>query len=140
MRAAKQPRAFVANGIVAIALAAACPAARAASETIFRCGDSYSQTQCANAKAIDVGPPPSDAQRADARTVARREKDLALAMVRERQERERAIRPSMASSLGPAPAATPASAPGKKHGRSKKRAATGDDVRDFVAAVPKIKK
>jgi len=140
MRSPQQRRAFVTNGIAAVALATASLATPAAGETIFRCGDSYSQTQCANGKTVDITPPPSDAQRADARAVAVREKELALAMVRERQERERAIRPAMASSLGPVTAAAPASGPHKKHGRSKKRAASGDDGRDFVAAVPKIKK
>ncbi|HEX4235867.1 MAG TPA: hypothetical protein VH041_16360 [Caldimonas sp.] len=38
--------------------------------TVFRCGDSYPQASCANAKAIEVDAPISAAQRAEARAVA----------------------------------------------------------------------
>jgi hypothetical protein len=114
--------------------------AAAGGETIFRCGDSYSLTPCANARAIEAAAPVSPAQRAEARAVAAREKQLALEMVRDRQERER-VRPATAASLGPSPAARTASAPhgAKKHVRNKKKAPADEDARDFVAAVPKAK-
>ena len=109
-------------------------------ETVFRCGDSYSHTQCENAKAVDTGAPVSAAERAEARAVAAREQRLALEMVRDRRERESALRPPAAGSLSPAPPALPASAAAKKHARAKKRGAAADDGRDFVAVVPATKK
>ncbi|MGZ8341146.1 MAG: hypothetical protein ACXWU9_16365 [Telluria sp.] len=109
--------------------------------TIFRCGDSYSHAPCANAKALDLLAPPSDAQHAAARAVAARERQLALARVRDREERERAIRPASAVSLGPSPAAHAASRVGaKKPKGTKARAAVDPGERDFVAAVPGAKK
>ena len=130
-------RALQASVVAVLALAASA----AGGETIFRCGDSYSLTPCANARVLEAVAPPSAAQRAEARAVAAREKQLALEMVRDREERERAIRPAAAGSLGPSHAAHAASAPGKtkKQARAKKRAASGEDGRDFVAAVPKAK-
>ena len=125
----------------AVAVVGALVASAAGGETIFRCGDSYSLAPCPNAKVVEVAPPVSAAQRAEARAVAAREKQLALEMVRERQERERAVRPAAAVSLGPSPAARAASAPGgsKKHVHAKNRAAPAANGGDFVAAAPKAK-
>jgi hypothetical protein len=114
-------------------------ASAAHADTIFRCGASYSQTPCANASTIAVGASVSAAQRAEARAVAAREKQLALEMVRDRHERESALRPAMAGSLSPTPTAPPASAAARKHGHAKKRGTAAEDGRDFVAVVPKSK-
>ena len=108
-------------------------------ETIFRCSDSYSQTPCLNGRTIEVEASVIAAQRAEARAVAAREKQLALEMVRDRHERESALRPATASGLGPAPAAAAPSAPAKKHASARKHAAPIQAERDFVAAVPKAK-
>jgi hypothetical protein len=62
----------------------------------------------------------TDAQRAEARAVE---------MGRERHERESALRPARAGSLGPA-------APTKSHSHARKRASHADDGTDVVAAVP----
>ena len=123
-----------------VLLLALATSAAGGETTIFRCGDSYSPTPCTNARAIESAAPVSAARRAEARAVAAREKQLALEMVRDRQERERAIRPATAGSLGPVPAARATSAPpaAKKHVRAKKRAPP-DEGRDFVAAVPRAK-
>jgi hypothetical protein len=128
--------------LAAVAAAAALLASAAGAQTIFRCGDSYSQSPCADAKILEATPAPSAAQRSEAHAVAAREKLLALEMVQERHEREQAIRPAMAGSLGPAPTARAASAPprGKKHASAKKRPAVDDSGRDFIASVPKAKK
>ena len=127
---------------LAVAIAAAALATAAGAQTIFRCGDSYSQSPCANAKVFEAIAAPTAAQRADAQAVAAREKLLALEMVQERREREQAIRPATAGSLGPTPPARAASAPprGKKHASAKKRVAVDDPGRDFAASVPKTKK
>ena len=65
--------------------------------------------------------------------------DDAVVVALRRTERESALRPAMAGSLGPTPAAPPASAAAKKHGHAKKRGAAAEDGRDFVAVVPKAK-
>jgi hypothetical protein len=114
-------------------------AASAHAETIFRCGASYSQAPCPDASTIEVAAPVSAAQRAEARAVAAREKALALEMVRDRRERERALHPAMAGSLSPAPAAAPVPAAVRKHSPARKRGAAAEDGRDFVAVVPKAK-
>jgi len=131
-----------AQGRLAVAIAAAALASAAGAQTIFRCGDSYSQSPCANAKVFEAIAAPSAAQRADAQAVAAREKLLALEMVQERREREQAIRPATAGSLGPTAPARAASAPprGKKHASAKKRVAVDDPGHDFVASVPRTKK
>jgi hypothetical protein len=113
--------------------------AAANAETIFRCGDSYSQAPCANAKAIEVDPPIGAAQRAEARAVAAREKQLARAMMRDRRERESALHPAIAGSLGPPPPALSASTPAKKHAHAKKRGGAANAGDDFAAVAPKTK-
>jgi hypothetical protein len=113
--------------------------AQARGETIFRCGDSYSQAQCANAKAIEVDAPISAARRAQARAVAAREKQLVLEMVHDRRERERALHPASAGSLSAPSAAPAASAPAKKHARAKKHGSPADAGTDFVAVAPRAK-
>jgi hypothetical protein len=122
-----------------VALVMALTASAASAQAIFRCGDSYSQTPCVGARMIEGAAPATPAQHAEARAVAAREQQLALEMVRDRHERERALRPAMAGSLGPAPVAAGASAPGKKHASARKHVAPIHDDRDFVAAVPKAK-
>ncbi|HEY2561528.1 MAG TPA: hypothetical protein VGI48_17595 [Caldimonas sp.] len=113
------------------------PAANA--ETIFRCGESYSQVACANGKAIEVDPPLSADRRAEARAVAAREKQLALEMVRDRRERESTVHPAIAGSLGAPPAVLAAPAPAKKHARAKKHGSAAEAGSDFIAVVPKTK-
>jgi hypothetical protein len=125
----------LAAGVALLALGASS----AHAGTIFRCGASYSQAPCANGSTIEIEASVTAAQRADARAVAAREKQLAADMVRERRERESALRPAMATSLSPAPAAATASAAARKHGHAKKHGAAAEDGRDFVAVVPKAK-
>jgi len=93
------------------AVALALFASAASGQTIYRCGASYSQSPCANATVRETVAPPTDAQRAEARSVPARETLLALAMVQDRRERVSAMRPATAGSLGPLAAARPASAP-----------------------------
>jgi hypothetical protein len=124
---------------VALACAFVLVGAAAHAETIFRRGDSYSQAPCANAKAIEVDAPVGAAQRAEARAVAAREKQLALEMVRDRRERESALRPASAGSLSGPPPAVAASAPAKKHARAKKHGSGADAGGDFIAVAPKTK-
>jgi hypothetical protein len=123
--------------IVAIGCGLALALAAASAETVFRCGSSYSHAPCEGATTVDVGAPVGAAQRAEAHAVAARERQLAAELVRDRRERERALRPATAGSLSAAPAAASASAPARKHARAaKKRHDSVDERRDFVAVVP----
>jgi hypothetical protein len=124
--------------LLCVTLAALAGAANG--QAIFRCGDSYSQAPCANAKVVALESPATAAQRAEARAVAAREKRLAHEMVRDRRERERALRPAGATSLGPTPPPRAASAPAGKKQRAKKRATGDEGEHDFVAAVPRSRK
>jgi hypothetical protein len=124
---------------VALACLFAPVGTAAHAETIFRCGDSYSQASCANANAIEVDAPVNAAQHAEARAVAAREKQLALEMVRDRRERESALHPASAGSLGAPPPALAASAPTKKHTHAEKHGSAADAGSDFIAVVPKTK-
>jgi hypothetical protein len=123
----------------ACAAALALAAATASAQTIYRCGDRYSQSPCgADATVLATVAAPTPTQRAEAREVVAAEKRLAVEMTLDRRERERALRPATASSLGPQHAAAAASAPARKHGTPRrKRALPQDDGRDFVAAVPR---
>lgn len=122
------------------AMAPALTASATDAETIYRCGDSFQQSPCADARAIEVVAAPTEAQRAEARAVAAREKQLAFEMARDRREREAAIRPAAATSLSPPRPMAAASAPAKRHSHAKRRTPSGDDGLDFIAAVPSTKK
>jgi len=117
--------------VVAVGLAALASAASA--DTVYRCGSSYSHAPCAGATAVDVGASPGADERAEARAVAARERQLAAELVRDRQARERAARPAGAISLGPAPAVP---APTRKAAHATKKPRRDGDDRDFVAVVP----
>jgi hypothetical protein len=119
--------------IAAVAIGIAALAAAASAETVYRCGNSYSNAPCAGATAVDVGTSPGAAERAEARAVATRERQLAAEMVRDRHERERAARPATAASLSAKPVA---SAPPRKTAHTTKKQRREVDERDFVAVVP----
>jgi len=119
-----------------IAIASVVAAASAAAETVYRCGSSYSHAPCEGAKAVDVGAPVDAAQRAEARAVAARERQLAAELVRDRHDREHALRPAGAVSLSATPAPHAASAPAKKQAHATKKRRHENDERDFVAVVP----
>jgi hypothetical protein len=52
-------------------MALALAASATHGETIYRCGGSYSQSPCANARAIEVVAAPTEAQRAEAAPLPR---------------------------------------------------------------------
>jgi hypothetical protein len=61
----------------AIAAIALCAAAAAGAQTIYRCGNSYSEDPCAGATVVAVAPAPSAAEAAATRDEVRREAQLA---------------------------------------------------------------
>jgi hypothetical protein len=126
--------------IIAVVVALAGSAAGAA--TIYRCGNEYSDVACPRGVALDVGAAPTAEQRAEARQVALSERRLAAEMTSDRREREAALQPAVASSLGPvrAPVAAAALKAKARHVKRQPKAGAPDAERDFIAAVPKAKK
>jgi hypothetical protein len=112
----------------------------APSQVVYRCGNSYSQVPCPRATIVEASDPRSATQRAEARTVAVQQRELATAMARERRVREReqvVHRAAGFDSRAAHPAATAsAHEPGKarkKHRSSSHRNRPGAD---FIAIVP----
>ena len=115
--------------------------AGAAAETIFRCGNEYTNVACKDATTLVVVGAVTPEQRAEARDVARREKTLAAEMTRDRREQEALAKPALAGSLSASRStAKPPAATTTKHAKKRNKKATVDEERDFVAAVPKTKK
>ena len=110
-------------------------------ETIYRCGNEYSNVACTNATSLAVVGAVTPEQRAEAREVARREQALAAEMTRDRREQEALAKPALAGSLSaPRAAAAAPPAAARKNAKKHDRKAAIDEERDFVAAVPKAKK
>ena len=127
---------------VAIAALAAAAAASGASgaETIYRCGNEYTNVACAHATTVAVADAVTPQQRAEARDVARREKTLAAEMTRDRREQKALAKPAHAASLSAPRTAAEPPAKAKKHAKKQHKKAAIDEERDFIAAVPKTKK
>jgi hypothetical protein len=60
----------------------------AGAQTVYRCGNSYSQTPCSNAVTVPIDDARSDAQRADAKQGLARDKTLAKEMESDRRKEE----------------------------------------------------
>ena len=71
----------------------ACAATEATAQGIYRCGDTYTQTPCAQGRVVDASDARSDAQVADARRVAADERRLASEMASDRRAEQAASRP-----------------------------------------------
>lgn len=126
---------------LAIALAMVAAAGAANAQAIYRCGQTYSQKPCPDGKVIDSSDPRTAAQRAEAKRVAAREKQLAAKLERERKEKEGAQPVAQAASVGPdaGPPVAAASAPAKPKVKAKSKAARSGKAAsgtDFKAVVP----
>ncbi len=99
--------------IVATLLACALFAAQA--QTVYRCGNAYSQAPCPQAQAVDVSDPRSATQQAEARRVADDERRLAAEMRRDRLAGERSVRHLAAASLSGARPTSSVAAPERPH-------------------------
>jgi hypothetical protein len=119
--------------------AALCMAGTAASaQIVYRCGNEYTRTPCADGKRIDVSDPVTPEQRLAALDAAWREQRLGESMARERRAEAAAFHPAMASSLSPPPLAK--AEPAKKtKPRARKRSVETSVDGDFIARVPKTK-
>lgn len=128
------------KSIVAALLAAATLSAVHAQDTVYRCGSTYSQAPCPNAKQVEVGDSRSAAQHSEARRVADDERRLAADMRRERLDDEHASRPGAAASLsGRAPAKVTPTVPGLHH-RKKQALGKKPPTTDFIAYDPSSRK
>ncbi|MES2227153.1 MAG: hypothetical protein V4540_05235 [Pseudomonadota bacterium] len=78
----------------------------ASAQSIYRCGNSYSESPCAEGgRVVDATDTRSPAQLAEARRVAADERRFAAELRRDRLADEKALKPSGATSLsGPVPA------------------------------------
>ena len=126
---------------LAIALIVIAAAGGAHAQAIYRCGQTYSQKPCPDGKIIDSSDPRTAAQRAEAKRVAAREKQLAAKLELERKEKEAAQPVSQAASVGPdvKPPAVAASEPVKSRTKAKSKAPRKSKAAsgaDFKAVVP----
>ena len=123
--------------IVATLLAAATMSA-AQAHTVYRCGSTYSQAPCPEAKLVEVSDSRSPAQQVEARRVAADERRLAADMRRDRLADERAARTAGAASLsGHAPTKLVVLEP---HHKKKHAFAKAPPTTDFVAYDPDSRK
>jgi hypothetical protein len=87
-----------------------------AQERVYRCGAdgrSYSQKPCAAGRSVDVDDPRSPQQVAQARQAALHDAQLAEALARDRQRRERDSVQRLAAGIGASPVAVDACGVGK---------------------------
>ena len=127
--------------IVATLLAAAAMMSAAQAQTVYRCGNTYSQSACPEARRVEVSDERSPAQQAEARRVADDERRLAAEMRRERLADEHAGRAGGAASLsGHAPTRL-SLAPVVVHPHKKKHTlGKAPATTDFVAFDPSSRK
>ncbi|MDE2297251.1 MAG: hypothetical protein KGK18_03715, partial [Burkholderiales bacterium] len=106
----------------------------AQAQLVYRCGNAYSQTPCAQGHVVDATDPRTEAQRAEARSVAADDRRRAAEMRRDRLADQAALKPGGASSLsGPAPVqAKAASAAGRNHPTKKRRAGRPAPTNDVI--------
>jgi len=132
--------------LLAAAIGGALPSA---AETVYRCGESYSQQPCPGGKPVQADDPRSESQRTQTREAARRDAKVADEMQKSRLKEEAKpaqalLPPSKAEALDPpeAPAVSPGVAkkpayftavaptkkdkaqPGKKKKKTKKKTGT----------------
>ena len=89
-------------------------AVQAQAQTVYRCGNEYSQAPCPNGKPVDTADPRTPEQRAQAERLNASEARRTAEMRRERLAEQATQKPASAASLSAAPAAQPASAAGRK--------------------------
>ena len=125
--------------IVATLLAAAAMSA-AQAQTVYRCGNTYSQAPCPHAKRVEVSDERSPAQQAEARRVADDERRVAAEMRRERLADERASRSSGAASLSGYVPTRRAAETVEHHHKKKHAFGKPPATTDFVAFDPSSRK
>ncbi len=109
----------------------------AQAQTVFRCGNAYGDTPCANSQPVDVSDARSAEQRDAAAEVVARDRRLAAELQQERRLRQASLKPAAAASLGGRPVAVVAAAshPAKPPHRKRHRYVALQDS-DFIAVAP----
>ena len=111
--------------------------AQASAQTVFRCGNTYSQTPCPGAIALDVTDSRTTEQKAQTDAAARQTASSASKMERERLSQEKAMRSAPSGQArSPNTAAAPArdgAGAGRQTGSSSKKVATATE--HFTASV-----
>ena len=112
----------------------------AQSQTVYRCGNAYSQAPCPDATLVDASDSRSASQQADARQVARQQRQQADDMARERRALEREQRPPLASGFDSRGTPSAVATPGREARSTRKKrsgaARATDPGADFRAIVP----
>jgi hypothetical protein len=120
-------------------LALACVLAQAAPpQTVYRCGLEgriYSQTPCADGKALSADDPRSASQQKAARDAADRDAEQAKKLAEERRQRVEVSKGQQAAGFKTAPPADAASAPARK-AKPKAASATSDPKMSPAMRVP----
>jgi len=120
-------------------LSLACGLLQAAPpQTVYRCGPDgrvYSQTPCADGKALSTDDPRSASQQKAARDVAERDAEQAKKLADERRQREAAAKGQQAAGFKTPASADSASAPARKS-KSKSAAAASDPSMSPPMRVP----
>jgi len=101
----------------ALLLLAGAAVQAAPPQTVYRCGPDgriYSQTPCADGKALSADDPRSASQHKAAREVAERDAEQARKLADERRQREAAVKGQQAAGFKTAAPADVASAPARK--------------------------
>jgi hypothetical protein len=121
--------------LTALLLASLSAASQA--QTVYRCGNTYSQTPCPDARVVDATDTRTAAQRAEARRVAQAERELAAELRRDRLSEEARARPTAATSLGgPPPASAPSSAAKRAGPKKKKKVERSPGLSDPIVIDP----
>ncbi len=112
-----------------------CMTFAASAATIYRCGHTYSQTPCADARVMEVSDPRDDGQRAESRRIATEQQQLAERLVHEREAMEPRS-PALATGFDARARPHPedAYAPVRKHRAHARHRASR--TTDFVAVAP----
>jgi hypothetical protein len=124
-----------------LALLCAVCSAQAQAQTVYRCGNAYAQSPCAEAKAIDVSDVRGTAQQTAASRVVESDRRLAAEMRRDRLADQAANGSARAASLGGAPLAAKPAVPVEHAAKKKKHASSKPSpTTDFIAYDPSSRK
>lgn len=108
-------RRYIATATTAITTTAAlfltcCLSSYATAQTVYRCGNSYGQTPCANGVPLNVSDSRSAAQKAEAEKIAARDAATARGIEKERLRQEALAVKTAAAASAPKPAVPAAQA------------------------------
>jgi hypothetical protein len=123
---------------IAAAMLLACGLVAAQAQTVYRCGNEYSQKPCAGGSAVNVDDKRSAAQARDTTAAAKRDAKLGDEMQKERIAREKEVAGPSSVVLGtPKAAASAPQAAASKPQHNAKKKKTAKEPEHFTATAPK---